>query len=488
MIKKNLKTLATFVKRGLAVAAICAVSLPAFAEGYQINSQSTRQEGMGHTGVALKLGAESMLFNPAGMAFMNSKWDISLGVTGISSKVKHSQGNYKAETDNPLSTPLFGYIGYKPCKNLAVGVSITNPAGNSVVWPDSWAGSGLIQEISLKSFSVQPTVSYKFGDIVSVGAGLMIDFGDFKQKKSLVAAGAFDQLGALASMLPQFGSIGAAIQSFAGQDVAGIELSGDSKVSVGVNIGVLVNISPKVSIGASYRSKVKMTVEEGSAELYYANDNAKSVVNTFAGLDFSNLAGALPPAVASKLDVNSIKAQQMQLQAMNVLDGAGFEVSLPIPSITSIGVAYKPTEKWTVTGDFQYTGWSAYDKLVVKFDESTGNYTLVSHKGYDDSFAIRVGGEWVVSDFATVRLGSYIDTTPVQEDNYNPETPGALVYCATAGASLSPLKFFTIDIAFAYLTGKTMHASCADVSRTGVYSGTYKKSAFMPAIGLRFKF
>ena len=39
------------------------------AEGYQINTLSARQNGMGHTGTALKLGAESMIFNPAGLGF-----------------------------------------------------------------------------------------------------------------------------------------------------------------------------------------------------------------------------------------------------------------------------------------------------------------------------------------------------------------------------------------------------------------------------------
>lgn len=493
MIKKNFKTLAAFAKKGLAIAAACAISLPAFAEGYQVNSQSARQEGMGHTGTALKLGAESMLFNPAGMAFMDSKWDISLGVTGISSKVKFTGESGKVETDNPLSTPLFGYIGYKPCKNLAIGVSLTNPAGNSLVYPDSWAGSTLIQEVSLKAFSVQPTVSYKFNDIISIGAGLMIDFGSFAQKKALVAAGAFDAMGAMASqfapMVPGLGNMANAIAALpAGKDLAGIELSGNSTVSFGFNVGVLVNVSKKVSLGASYRSKVKMSVEEGEAELYYANETASGVINTFTNLDLASLAGSLPPQVASQIPLAAIQGQQATLKGMNTLDGAGFEAALPIPSIFNFGVAYKPTEKWAIAADFQYTGWSAYESLVVKFDETTGNYTLSSHKGYDDSYAVRIGAERVISDFATVRIGSYIDTTPVQKDNYNPETPGAFTYCATAGASLSPLKFFTIDLTFAYLTGKAVNGSCPAASGDGNFAGEYKKSAIMPAIGLRFKF
>ena len=67
-------------KAVLTAAAVLSV-LTANAEGYQINSQSARQWGMAHTGTALKLGAESMLFNPAGMAYMNSKFDISLGTS-----------------------------------------------------------------------------------------------------------------------------------------------------------------------------------------------------------------------------------------------------------------------------------------------------------------------------------------------------------------------------------------------------------------------
>lgn len=490
MIKKNLTKLSALAKKGLAVVAACAISLPAFAEGYQINSQSARQAGMGHTGVALKLGAESMLFNPAGMAFMDSKFDISLGLTGIQSKVKYQNGNSELETDNPLSTPIFGYVGYKPCKNLAFGVSLTNPAGNSLVWPNSWAGSSIIQEVSLKAFSVQPTVSYKIGDIVSIGAGLMIDFGSFSQNKALVQKGAFDQLGAMAGsmsqMIPAMGAMASAIASLPASDLANIELSGNAKVAFGVNVGVMVNVSPKVTLGASYRSKVKMSVEGGEADIEYANDVAESVMKTFAKLDLATLAGALPPAVASQLDLTAIMAKQAQIKFMDALDDAEFEASLPIPSIFNVGIGYKPIDGLTLTGEFQYTGWKAYEKLLVQFDESTGNYAIESIKDYDNSFAVRIGGEYIISDFATVRLGGYVDTTPVQKDNYNPETPGATTFCGTVGASLSPVKFMAIDLTLAYLAGQKTFGTYKE--GTATFSGDYQKSAFMPALGLRFKF
>ena len=59
------------------VAVAILTSLASWAEGYQINTLSAKQLGMGHTGTALKLGAESMIFNPAGLGFSEKTLDIS---------------------------------------------------------------------------------------------------------------------------------------------------------------------------------------------------------------------------------------------------------------------------------------------------------------------------------------------------------------------------------------------------------------------------
>lgn len=64
------------IKRSLlAGILVVSASFCAFAEGYQINTLSARQNGMGHTGTALKLGAESMIFNPAGLGFLDKTLD-----------------------------------------------------------------------------------------------------------------------------------------------------------------------------------------------------------------------------------------------------------------------------------------------------------------------------------------------------------------------------------------------------------------------------
>ena len=53
------------MKRLVIVVLASILSMTVFAEGYQVNLLSTKQTGMGHVGTGMKLGAESMHFNPA---------------------------------------------------------------------------------------------------------------------------------------------------------------------------------------------------------------------------------------------------------------------------------------------------------------------------------------------------------------------------------------------------------------------------------------
>ncbi len=48
---------------------LSAAAMQLHAEGYQINSLSSKQQGMAHTGTAMKLGSESVYFNPAALSF-----------------------------------------------------------------------------------------------------------------------------------------------------------------------------------------------------------------------------------------------------------------------------------------------------------------------------------------------------------------------------------------------------------------------------------
>jgi long-chain fatty acid transport protein len=93
-------------------------------------------------------------FNPAGMSFIPSKLSVVAGGFGASNKVTFQNLNtlQSTETDNPLGTPIYAAITYKPIENLSVGFSFSTPFGSTIKWPENWEGKEMVQKLELKSF------------------------------------------------------------------------------------------------------------------------------------------------------------------------------------------------------------------------------------------------------------------------------------------------------------------------------------------------
>lgn len=441
------------------------VGLGLMAEGYQLNTQSARQIGMGHLGVALKLGSESMLFNPAGLSFMSGKTDISFGATGIMSKVVFTSpsGDYKAESDNPMGTPFFGYAGFRLSEKFFAGVSITNPAGNSLFYPENWNGSHLVQNISLKAFSVQPTLSYKISDKFSVGAGLMVDFGNFSLNKGLLPVGGL--AGYLASpVFPQ--AYKDIITNTMAISPINAKLEGETKVTYGFNIGILYTPNDQWSFGLSYRSKVMMKIEEGDATVTYGTPELESLVTAL-----SNPASPLfNPSIAGAKAFN----------------GQTFDAQLPIPSNLNFGAAYKLNKNILLSAELQYVGWKAYDTLLIEFANPA--YTKPQTKNFSNSMIYRVGGEYYASEKLTFRLGFLFDSTPGDKNWHSPETPATNKISATAGFTFAPTQKFAIDLGIQYLNGQKTRGSMPQTSPMPAFVGDYKSTALLTSLGVRFNF
>ncbi len=453
-----------------AIAAMFTVS--ASAEGYQVNTLSAKQFGMGHTSVSQKLGSESVWFNPGAAAYQQQKFSISAGMTGIQATAKWtSMNDYTSQTeshtsDNDLSTPIHIYANYKITDDLAFGVSFNTPYGSSMNWGDDWAGAHLVQNISLQSFTAQPTLSYKFLDgKLSVGAGLMMSWGTFELSRSMFAVG--DTTNAIvAALAASYGmtDAAAAILTVGDTPLASATLGGDAGLKMGVNVGIMYDINKRWSLGASYRSKMVMAVDSGTAELNYANEIASALLS-------SNFAG---------------------------MDTGTFSAELPLPSTLSVGATFRPTERLEIAAELQWVQWSAYDSLVVSFNEDgLSGYDQNAVKNYSNTMITRIGGQYNANDWLTLRLGFYVDESPVASDYLNPETPSMTKVGYTGGISIAPCKknpFFSIDLAYGYIAS-------ADPERAGsyptinnltgsleVFSGNYETKAHTGSVGLSWGF
>ncbi|MDE6263965.1 MAG: outer membrane protein transport protein [Paramuribaculum sp.] len=445
--------------RKLFLCTLCAVSaLYAAAEGYQINTLSAKQLGMAHTGVALKLGAESMIFNPAGLGFSNKTLDISGSFTGIKAiaKATHNGATYK--TDNGISTPIAFNAAFRVYDNVQVGVSFYTPYGSSIDWTKNWPGAVLNQNVDLKVYTIQPTVSWRITPKLSVGAGLTIGWGSVNLNKSLVSPSTLDAILTLTGSEYKFGHT----------SPASVNLKGESQVALGANIGAMYQISENVTIGASFRTKMKMKVKSGDASVEYANDIAKGILE----------------------------------KDLDIIHSANFAASMPCPYVFTFGASWKPVSKLTLAADAQLTGWKTYKTLEIDFlDERLETYDQKLIKDYSNAWCFRLGAEYAVTNRLDARLGLMIDTTPVNKKHYNPETPGMTKIGPAAGISFRPIPSLSIDFSFMYVAGTgAKNAECSyddllaakmpmlQLPAKATFTADYKVHAFTPSIGLSYSF
>ena len=429
-----------------------AIALIAFtysvkAEGYAVNVQGAKQTGMGHVGVAINWDASSMQFNPGALATIDAKYSLAMGGSLIWTKTEFTSSDYENNaTDNPINTPFYLYGSAKLNDKLAVGLAVYTPFGSSNMWGDNWAGKYLVQDISMKAVYIQPTVSYKVNDWMSIGAGLNIVYGEFELNK------------AFAIQNPADGSTLAD---------GSANLSGNT-IKYGYIIGIFLQPNDKLNIGISYRSQVDIELDdsEGEGEFTYP----------------SSIDG-IPDAMTQALIAG--------YKAAGATDGS-FTATLPLPASLNVGFAYQIDEKWLVSADLNFVEWSVYKNLEFVSEDAAALNSL-NKRNWDDAMTYRVGAQYTANEKLDLRAGFYYDETPVQDNYYAPETPGANKIGVTVGASYKLSDKFSLDAAILYAIGEntkgydTNSTSIAYYGEEG-FGGKYKNTAIFPTIGITYNF
>lgn len=469
------------MKKSLIALCVSILPISAMAEGYQVNTFSARQEGMGHVGVAMKLGSESQIFNPGALAFSTDRFEISAGMSAIKATADATlPDGSKYTSSNKVSTPMNVSASFRIYDNLYAGVTLFTPYGSSINWGTAWPGAILNESVDLKVFTVQPTVSWKILKNLSVGAGLMISWGNVNLNKGLITPQSMNMLLNVMNLSANLqGNPG--YQPYGELPPASVNLNGDSQLALGVNVGVLWDVLPNLSLGASFRSKMNMHVGAGNASVNYANEQARLILG----------------------------------ETLENINYANFSASMPCPYVLTFGVAYKPIPKLLLAFDAQLNGWSTYKELDINF-EGYPQYDQHLPKNYSNAMTYHVGAEYNLTDRLDLRCGLMIDTSPCSKEHYNPETPGMTKIEPSLGLSFRPIKGLSVDVAFMYVHGcgatgtgeyKNMLADTynglissvnpilppvmtpfPEMPATGSFTADYRTHAIIPAIGLSYSF
>lgn len=426
--------------------------VPAMGEGYQVNTLSTRQLGMGHTGFALKLGAESQFFNPAGMGYMENRVEADASFNAIFPTATATVEGKEYKTDCDASTPFSVFGAFSITDNLKAGISLYTPYGSSINWTDNWPGATLNQSVKLQAFTFQPTVAWRILPNLSVGAGLTLTWGSVNLNKGLLSGRQLDAL--LQAVAPQL-----PVPSFADITPASAHLTGKAGVACGVNLGVMYDISRNVTAGLNFRTKSMMKVKAGKVSVEYA--------------------------------VSDPTIQGMLAQRLDGLSKTEFSAEMPLPAVFGFGGAWH-NDRWTVDVDAQLTFWKAYKSLDISFK---GADDLNQHleKNYHNSWLLRGGVEFKATKRFEVRAGLMVDFSPCDKEFYNPETPGMTKVEPTLGFTFSPTSWLGINVGAMYVAGlgeKDASYTTNNIitGRPETFTADYKLHSFTASLGLSLKF
>lgn len=294
-----------------------------------------------------------------------------------------------------------------------------------------------MNELTLRAIQIQPTVAYKINDKLSVGGGVDITVGSVKLIKSILQVGRNED-----------GSYSEGKAT----------LDGSATLSYGYNLGVFYKPSAQIEVGLSYRSKVVMKLEDGSAEF------------------------EVPASLATFFP-----------------EGNTFNAELPLPSVTSVGISYHVSDQLVLGTQFDWVGWSAYESLAFDFKENSDLLEDTnSPRNYEDSWVWHLGGEYLLNEQVQLRAGFYYDTTPVQEGYMTAETPDNNRMGFTAGLGYSFGEHIQLDLSFLYVHSAQREQTTEQAIAAGTYQpaegardvmpGTYKLNALIPGFSIAYKF
>ena len=85
-----------------------------FSQGYQVNFQGQKQQGMASAGTALPQDASTIFFNPGALSFLKQN-EINAAITPTFSSILFEEEgtNLNAVTNSPVGTPFSFYANFK---------------------------------------------------------------------------------------------------------------------------------------------------------------------------------------------------------------------------------------------------------------------------------------------------------------------------------------------------------------------------------------
>lgn len=440
-------------KSRLTTAASLSAAMFGFAQGaagagFAIIEQSV--SGLGNAfagGSAAAEDATTIFFNPAGMTQLEGTEFIGAVHIIMPTARFDNQGSTVTSDLPPFlggGKPLTGSSGGNGGETAAVpnlyytrainedwrfGLGINAPFGLATSYDEDWVGRYHGTDTELATININPALSYRLTDKLSLGFGVSAMYADLVTYENAIDSGtvcrglASTPETALVGGLSAFAACSNPLSpTYLGVADAStdsyVELNGDDW-GFGYNIGLLYAPTQRTRIGLHYRSKVNLTIE-GDAD-FTVDPGLQTQVDTLGG-GFDTL----------------------------FLD-TGFKAKVTLPETISISSYQAISERWTMMGDITWTRWSRFDVLKATFDNPT-QPDLEQVENWDDNFRYSLGATYTHNDKWKWRFGLAYDEAAVTDSvDRSPRIPDNDRKWITTGVSYRHSNSLAFDVSYAHL-------------------------------------
>jgi len=231
------------MRKALLATAVTAALVPAAAfatTGYFSHGYGMKAKSMGGVGIALPQDSLAAATNPAGMALIGNRMDLGLdwfrpdrGAEIVGNPML--SGTYDGNGASDFLIPEFGFNRMLD-PNLAVGISVYGNGGMNTEYttsPFAAIGGSSPAGVDLSQLFIAPTIAWKTGGH-AFGASLNLAYQRFQAR---------------------------GLQPFAmfSSDPANVTDRGyDTSTGWGVRVGWTGQVTPSVTLGATYQTKTQM--------------------------------------------------------------------------------------------------------------------------------------------------------------------------------------------------------------------------------------
>jgi len=422
--------------RLLCIAALLA-SDRACAAGFALNEMSAASIGNAFAGnAAIAEDASTVYYNPAGLARMTGRQFTATG-SAIRPSVRFSNQGSASATGSALIggdggdagkwTPVPAlYYATDVRPGLRFGIGLQSPFGLKTEYGAGWVGRYQALNSELKTLDINPAVSYQISEKLSLGMGISAQYAEVDLSRAIdFGSVCIGRLGAAACVPSGFRP-----QAKDGR----IALDG-SDWAFGFNLGALFTPSANSRIGLAYRSPMRHEFSGGMAR-------------------FDKPAGLPGPLAAAAAFADT-----------------GATAGLDLPESINLSGYLELDPKWSVMGDINWTRWSRFNELRVRF--SNGAPDSVVREEWRNTVRVGVAVNYRYNDAWKMRAGLAYDQSPVKDEFRTPSVPDANRTILGLGVQYKPVPNSAWDFGYAHVFIKDASINRADPPAGGTLTGNY---------------